>query len=80
MVFQNKIDEGVAQLVQSGAGWSRMVMSTVDASNYMGTLVEGVVSPWGPTIVARQWWLWTWVWCIVRTYLDGGNGVGKIPS
>ena len=57
-----------------------MVMGTVHASNGMRALVKGVISPYSPAIVAQGQRLWMWVWHMIWTYLDGGNGVGKIPS
>ena len=57
-----------------------MIACTIDASDRMGALVEGVLSPGGATIVAGRRQVRTWMWCVVGTYLDGGNRVGKIPS
>ena len=54
-------------------------MGAVDASNSMRALIEGVATSWGTAVVTRRWRLWMWVWHVVWTYLDGGNGVGKIP-
>jgi hypothetical protein len=56
-----------------------MITCTIDASDCMGALVKGVLSPGGATIVAGRWRVRTWMWRVVGTYLDGGNGVGKIP-
>ena len=80
VVLRDEADERVARLVQSRAGWSQVVACAIDTSDGMRALVKGVVTPWGSTIVARRWWLWARVWRVVRTYLDSGNGVGKIPS
>ena len=79
VVLWNEADEGVAQLVWSRAGWPRVVTCTIDASNSVRALIEGVVAPWGSAIVAWWWRLQVRVWYVVGTYLDGRNGIGKIP-
>jgi hypothetical protein len=50
----------------------------IDASNGMWALVKGVLSSGGTAVVAR-WQVGAQVRYVVGTYLDGGNGVGKIP-
>ena len=79
VVFRDKADEGVARLVRSGTGWPRVVVCTIDASDSMWALVEGVLSPSGSAVIT--WWqrLRMWVQRVVGAYLDGRNGVGKIP-
>jgi hypothetical protein len=79
VVLWNKANETVARLVRSGTGRSRVVLCTIDASNHVGALVEGVLSSGGAAIVAGRRRVWAWVRRIIWTYLDGGNGVGKIP-
>jgi hypothetical protein len=79
VVFWDEADERVAQLVRSGACWPRMVTCTIDASNCVRALVQRVLSPSGAAVVTRWQRVWAWVWRKVGTYLDGGNGVGKIP-
>ena len=56
-----------------------MVARTVDAGDGVRALVEGVLSSVGTTIAARRGRVWTQVRRVVGAYLDGGNGVGKIP-
>jgi hypothetical protein len=46
----------------------------------MWAVVERVVTLCSLAIVARWGWLWMWLGHMIRGYLDGGNGVGKIPS
>ena len=65
--------------MRSGASRSRVVACAIDASNRVGALIKGVVPPWGTTVVAWRWWLRARVWHVIGTYLDGRNGVGKIP-
>ena len=79
VVFWDEAHEGIARLVWSGAGRSGVVTRAIDAGDSMGALVKGVLSSGGAAIVARWQWIWTWVRRVVGTYLDGGNGVGKIP-
>jgi hypothetical protein len=57
-----------------------MVTRTVDAGDGVRALVEGVLSPNGTTVAAGWRQVWTRVRHVVWAYLDGGNGVGKIPS
>ena len=54
-------------------------MCTIDAGDGVGALVEGVLPSGGAAIFTGWRRVWTWVRRIIRTYLDGGNGVGKIP-
>ena len=54
-------------------------MCTIDICDSMRALVEGVFAPHSSAIGAWQWQLWMGVQRVVGTYLDGGNGVGKIP-
>jgi hypothetical protein len=56
-----------------------VIMRTIDASDRVRTLVDGVFSPCGTAVIARWQQVWTWVRRVIWTYLDGGNGVGKIP-
>jgi hypothetical protein len=56
-----------------------VVMRTIDASDGVGALVEWVFTSCRSAIAAWWRWLWLQVRCVVGTYLDGGNGVGKIP-
>ena len=79
VVLGDETDERIARLVQSWACWPGVVMRTIYASNCVGTLVKRVLSSGGATIVTGWWQVRTRVWCIIWTYLDGGNGVGKIP-
>ena len=79
VVFRDEAHEAVARLVWSGAGRPGVVMCTIDASDGMRALVKRVLSSSGPTVVTRWWWWQAWVGHIVGAYLDGGNGVGKIP-
>jgi hypothetical protein len=61
------------------AAWSGVVMHTIDAGDGMGALVEGVFPSGGTTVITRQQQVGLQVRHVVRGYLDGGNGVGKIP-
>jgi hypothetical protein len=79
VVFWDKADKRVARLVWGRAGRPGMVACTVDASDSVGALVERVLSSSSPAVVTRRRQLRTWVGRIVGVYLDGGNGVGKIP-
>ena len=79
VVFRDEAHEAIARLVQSGVGWSRVVMCAVDTGESVGALVKGVLSPGGAAIVTGRRRVWSWVWHVVGAYLDGGNGVGKIP-
>jgi hypothetical protein len=79
VVFWDEAHKAVARLVRSGTGRSGVVMCTIDAGDSVGALVEGVLSPCSAAIVARWRRIWTRVRRVVRAYLDGGNGVGKIP-
>jgi hypothetical protein len=54
-------------------------MYAIDAGNCVRALVEGVLSPHGATVITWRRWLQMQVWHVVWAYLDGGNGVGKIP-
>jgi hypothetical protein len=54
-------------------------MRTIDAGDGVRTLVEGVFTPSGAAVAAGWRRVWTWVRRVVRAYLDGRNGVGKIP-
>ena len=56
-----------------------MVVHTIDAGYCMRALVKGVLSSVSAAIVAGQRQVQMRVWCVVGAYLDGGNGVGKIP-
>ena len=79
VVLWNQTDEAVARLVWSGAGRSWVVMRAIDASDGVRALVKGVLPSGGAAIATGRRWVWTRVRGIVGTYLDGGNGVGKIP-
>jgi hypothetical protein len=79
VVFWDEAHEAIARLVQSRAGRPGVVMCAIDAGDRVGTLVEGVLSSVGAAIVARWRRVRTRVRRVVRAYLDGGNGVGKIP-
>ena len=72
--------EVILCIVWSWTGQSGMVMIAVHTCNGMWAVVERVVTLCGPTIVARWGWLWMWLGHVIRGYLDGRNGVGKIPS
>jgi hypothetical protein len=65
--------------VRSGAGRPGVVMCTIDTCDSVGALVKGVLSPGGAAIVTGRQRIWSWVRHVVGAYLDGGNGVGKIP-
>jgi hypothetical protein len=54
-------------------------MRTVDAGNGMGALVEGVLPSGGAAVAAGRRLVRAWVRRVIGAYLDGGNGVGKIP-
>jgi hypothetical protein len=56
-----------------------MVTCAVDAGNGVRALVEGVLSSVCATVTARRQRVRTRIRRIVGAYLDGGNGVGKIP-
>jgi hypothetical protein len=56
-----------------------VILHAVNAGDGVGALVEGVFSPCGAAVVTRWRQIWIWVWRVIGTYLDGGNGVGKIP-
>jgi hypothetical protein len=79
VVFWDEAHEWIARLVRRQARWPGMVMHTVDAGDGVRALVEGVFSPSGTTVVAGWRQVWTRVRHVVWAYLDGGNGVGKIP-
>ena len=79
VVFRDEAHEAIARLVWSGAGRSRVVMCAIDAGDSVGALVKGVLSSGGAAIVTGWRRVWSWVRRIVGAYLDGGNGVGKIP-
>jgi hypothetical protein len=79
VVLWYETDEGVARLVRVWTRWSWVVTSAIDASNGVRALVERVFTPCSSAVVAQGWWLRTRIWRIVGTYLDGRNGVGKIP-
>jgi hypothetical protein len=55
-----------------------VVACTIHASDCMWAQVNGVLSPHGAAIGAGRR-VREWVRHIVGGYLDGGNGVGKIP-
>jgi hypothetical protein len=55
-------------------------MHTVDTSDHVRALVKGVLSLGSTAIVAGRWQVWARVRRVVGAYLDGRNGVGKIPS
>ena len=80
MVFRDKTEDRVTQVVWHGAGGPSVVACTVHASNGMWTLVKRVISLGGPTIVAWGCRLWAQLQHVVWSYLDGGNGIGMIPS
>ena len=79
VVLQYKTDEGVARLVWVWTRWSWVVVSAIDTSDGVSALVERVFTPCSSAVVAQGWRLWTRIWRVVGTYLDSGNGVGKIP-
>jgi hypothetical protein len=79
VVFRDEAHEAIARVVRGGTGRSGVVVCTIDAGDSVGTLVKGVFPSSGTAIVARWWWVRTRVRRVVRAYLDGGNGVGKIP-
>jgi hypothetical protein len=56
-----------------------MVTCTIDAGDGVGALVKGVLPSSGATVVAGRQWIWARVRRVVWAYLDGRNGVGKIP-
>jgi hypothetical protein len=56
-----------------------VVPCTIDADDHVRALVEGVLSSVGTAVTARRWRVRTGVRRIVGAYLDGRNGVGKIP-
>ena len=80
VVLQDETEDISARVVQRWTSRFHVVMGAVHAGNSVWALVERVVSPCGATVMA--WWRGMQVWLrhIVWTYLDGGNGVGKIPS
>ena len=66
-------------MVWSGTSRSGVVARTIDASDGVGAVVQRVLPSGGTAIVTGRQRIWTWVWRVIRAYLDGGNGVGKIP-
>jgi hypothetical protein len=79
VVFWDEAHKAIARLVRSGAGRSGVVVCAIDAGDSVGALVKGVLSPGGAAIVTGWRRVWSRVWRIIGAYLDGGNGVGKIP-
>jgi hypothetical protein len=79
VVFGDETDKGVARLVWSWARRPRVVLCAIDASNGVRALVKGVLSSGSAAVVARRRQVGMQVRHVVWTYLDGGNGVGKIP-
>jgi hypothetical protein len=65
--------------VRSGTGRPGVVVCTIDASDRVGALVEGVLSSVSAAVIAWRQWVWTRVWREIQAYLDGRNRVGKIP-
>jgi hypothetical protein len=79
VVLGDETDERVARLVRSRAGRSGVIACAIDASDCVRALVEGVLSSVSAAIIAGRRWVWAWIRHVVGAYLDGGNGVGKIP-
>jgi hypothetical protein len=79
VVFRDETYEWVARLVWRRASRPGMVTSTIDAGDRVRALVERMLSSVGTAVTARQRRVRTWVRRVVGAYLDGGNGVGKIP-